>query len=89
MVENAVTRVMRDGGEVLNPAERVSVEAALRMVTVDAAWQCKRDFTGILAPGKAADLVVLDQDPTRTELTRLRHIPVRETWLDGQRRFQA
>lgn len=89
MVENAVTRTMRDGGGVLNPAERVPVEAALRMITADAAWQCQRDFTGVLAPGKAADLVVLDKDPTKVDPSTLRHIPVRETWLDGKRRHQA
>jgi predicted amidohydrolase YtcJ len=89
MVENAVTRIMRDGGQVLTPGERVSAEEGLRMVTADAAWQCRRDFTGVLAPGKAADLVVLDQDPTRIDPSGLRDIPVRETWLDGRRRHQA
>lgn len=89
MVENAVTRIMRDGGEVLNPAERVSPEAALRMVTADAAWQCHRDFTGVIAAGKAADFTLLDQDPTKVEPTAIHAIPVRETWLDGARRFQA
>ena len=89
MVENAVTRTMRDGGEVLNPAERVPVEDALRMVTADAAWQCRRDFTGVLATGKAADLVILDKDPTKVDPSTLRDIPVRETWLDGERRFQG
>ncbi|MDR3467288.1 MAG: amidohydrolase [Xanthobacteraceae bacterium] len=89
MVENAVTRTMRDGGEVLNPAERVSVEAALRMVTADAAWQCRRDFTGVIMAGKSADLVVLDKDPTKVDPSTIRDIPVRETWLDGERRFQA
>lgn len=87
MVENAVTRTMRDGGDVLNPAEQVPVEAALRMATADAAWQCQRDFTGSLEPGKAADLVVLDQDPTRVDPSALRSIAVRETWLDGERRY--
>jgi predicted amidohydrolase YtcJ len=89
MVENAVTRTMRDGGEVLNPAERVSPEAALRMVTTDAAWQCHQDFTGTVAVGKAADLVILDKDPTQVDPLTIRDIPVRETWLDGERRFQA
>jgi predicted amidohydrolase YtcJ len=89
MVENAVTRTMRDGGEVLNPAERISVEAALRMVTSDAAWQCRYDFTGVLSQGKAADLVILDKDPTLVDPLAIRDIPVRETWLDGERRFQA
>lgn len=89
LVENAVTRRMRDGGEVLNPAERVTPEAALRMVTADAAWQCGRDATGVLAAGKAADLVILAADPTRVDPAALRSIAVRETWLDGERRFQA
>jgi predicted amidohydrolase YtcJ len=89
MVENAVTRVMRDGGDVLNPLECVPVEAALRMVTADAAWQCRRDVTGVIAAGKAADLVILADDPTQVDPSRLRNIPVRETWLDGERRFQA
>lgn len=89
MVENAVTRTMRDGGEVLNPAESVSVEAALRMVTADAAWQCRQDFTGAIIAGKSADLVVLDKDPTKVDPSTIRNIAVRETWLDGERRYQA
>ena len=89
MVENAVTRTMRDGGDVLNPAERIPVEAALRMVTADAAWQCRYNFTGLLSEGKAADLVILDKDPTQVDRLAIRDIPVRETWLDGERRFQA
>jgi len=89
MVENAVTRTMRDGGDVLSPAERIPVEAALRMVTADAAWQCRYDFTGLLSEGKAADLVILDKDPTQVDPLAIRDIPVRETWLDGERRFQA
>jgi len=58
MVENAVTRTMHHGGDVLNPAEKAPVEAALRMVTADAAWQCRQDFTGVIMAGKAADLVI-------------------------------
>jgi predicted amidohydrolase YtcJ len=43
MAENAVTRTMHHGGDVLNPAEKAPVEAALRMVTADAAWQCRQE----------------------------------------------
>ena len=67
MVENAVTRTMHHGGDVLNPAEKAPVEAALRMVTADAAWQCRQNFTGVIMAGKAADLVILDKDPTRVD----------------------
>jgi len=87
MVENAVTRTMHHGGDVLNPAEKAPVEAALRMVTADAAWQCRR--TGVIKAGKAADLVILDKDPTRVDPSTIRDIAVRETWLNGERRFQA
>jgi hypothetical protein len=37
MVENAVTRTMHHGGDVLSPAEKAPVEAALRMVMANAA----------------------------------------------------
>jgi predicted amidohydrolase YtcJ len=89
MVENAVTRTMHHGGDVLNPAEEAPVEAALRMVTADDAWQCRQDFTGVIMAGKAADLVILDKDPTRGDPSTIRDIAVRETWLNGERRFQA
>jgi len=52
MVENAVTRTMHHGGDVLNPAEKAPVEAALRMVTADAAWQCRRKIEQLLFPWK-------------------------------------
>ena len=43
--------------------------------------------TGVLVAGKSADLVILDQDPTRVDPSTIRDIP--ETWLDGECRFQA
>jgi len=89
MVENAVTRTMHHRGDVLNPAEKAPVEATLRMVTADAAWQCRQDFTGVIMAGKAADLVILDKDPTRVDPSTIREIAVRETWLNGERRFQV
>ncbi|MGZ4150258.1 MAG: amidohydrolase [Actinomycetota bacterium] len=40
------------------------LEAALRHMTIDAAWSCfDEDDRGSLEPGKLADLVVLDRDP--------------------------
>jgi len=38
-LQTAVTRKVRDGGELLNPDERITAEQALRAVTADAAWQ--------------------------------------------------
>ncbi|MCB1027738.1 MAG: amidohydrolase [Microthrixaceae bacterium] len=86
-VENAVTRSLwREPGSVLAPEERVDVETAIRSMTADAAWQCHSDGElGSLEVGKLADLVVLADDPTTVDPSRLRHIEVLETYLGGRR----
>lgn len=83
----AVSRDMwKEPGTILAPQERVSVEAAIRAVTVNAAWQCHSDHEiGTLEPGKLADLVVLEQDPRRVEATEISDIGVAETWMDGNK----
>jgi predicted amidohydrolase YtcJ len=87
-VEDATARVMADGGEVLNPAERIPVMSALRAVTLDAAWQCRMDdVAGSVTPGKYADFAILEADPRAVEPTRIAAIPVSETWLNGRRRY--
>jgi predicted amidohydrolase YtcJ len=85
-VQTAVTRCMRDTGEVLGPAQRVSVEEALKAVTCYPAWQLRMDhLVGSLEVGKRGDLVLLDQDPRAVDPTTIGSIQVVETWLDGQR----
>ncbi|MEO6881217.1 MAG: amidohydrolase family protein [Mycobacteriaceae bacterium] len=88
-VQDAVTRVMSENGEVLNPAERIDVEAALRAVTIDAAWQCRSDHvTGPLEVGKYADLVLLEDDPSTVEPTAIAGVGVSETRLAGEVRYR-
>ncbi|WP_219627777.1 amidohydrolase [Stenotrophomonas maltophilia] len=89
-IDNAVNRRMRDGGEVLNPEECISVEQALRAVTIDAAWQCRvDDIVGSLEHGKYADMVILDRDPLKIDPARVLDLKVMETWLQGERRYAA
>ncbi len=89
-VEDAVTRIMADGGDVLNEDERIPVDAALRAVTIDAAWQCRADdITGSIEVGKFADLVLLEDDPTSVDPTAIGRISVSETLLAGQPRFTS
>lgn len=89
-VEDAVTRIMAESGEVLNADERIGVEAALRAVTIDAAWQCgAEDITGSLEVGKSADFVVLEEDPMTVEPTRLSSIAISQTRLAGSVTFSA
>ena len=85
-IATAAARTMADGGEVLNAAERVSVAQALKGATIDAAWMCHADgLVGSLAAGKAADFVVLADDPLAHEADpdAVREIAVLATYLDG------
>lgn len=86
-VENAVTRVMNEGGGVFFRNERIPVEAALRAVTIDAAWQCHMDDkVGSIEPGKFADLTILEENPLTTK-NAIGKIRVSETWMDGKQRY--
>lgn len=88
-VEDAVTRVMNEGGDVFFPEERIPVDAALRAVTIDAAWQCHmEDQIGSLETGKFADFAILEEDPTAPDV-KIGKIKVSETWMDGTRRYAA
>ncbi|AMY07644.1 N-substituted formamide deformylase precursor [Luteitalea pratensis] len=64
-IHAAVTRQLPDGTPPGGwyPANRISVAAALRHFTVDAAFASREDQEkGALAPGRMADLVVLSED---------------------------
>lgn len=84
LVRTAVTRRTRSG-EQLGASEAISLEQALRAVTIDAAWQLRLDDElGSLAPGKRADLTVLDADPFEVAPEDLDRIEVSATWLGGR-----
>jgi predicted amidohydrolase YtcJ len=87
-VEDAVNRIMAEGGEVLNGNERIPVDAALRAVTLDAAWQCQADdIAGSIEVGKYADLVLLEDDPMSVDPTTIANIVVSETRIAGGVRY--
>ena len=90
-IENAVNRKMwKEPGTILAPEECISVDAALRAVTRDAAWQCHSDHeVGTLEPGKFADLVMLESDPRAVEPDSISDIQVLETWMGGRRVFNG
>lgn len=89
-LRTAVTRLMdppATAGEVLGPEQCINLEAALRAVTYNPAQQVLLgDRVGSLEPGKAADLVILDQDPRSVDPSALDTIKVKETWVAGVRR---
>ena len=76
-------------GKVRGPAERVSVDQALRMVTTDAAYVLGiDDKIGSIAVGKFADFVVLEQDPYVVPKEKIRDIKIWGT-VSGGRVFPA
>ncbi|QBQ50133.1 amidohydrolase [Brevundimonas naejangsanensis] len=79
-----VTRRTRSG-DILGPDERVPVEVALKAMTLWAAWQhYEDDRKGSLAPGKLADMVLLDADPVTIDPDRLAGIKVTDVYKDGR-----
>ena len=83
-VTNATTRKTIDG-ETLAPEQQVSVEAALRAVTIDAAWSLRLDNEiGSIAVGKKADFVVLEKNPFDVRPSRIRDIEIWGTVYEGR-----
>ncbi len=73
------------GGRQLAMRERVSVYDGLRAMTAGAAYQYHAEAErGTLAPGKRADLIVLDQDPLAVPAEELESIQVLRTISEGR-----
>ena len=72
-------------GEVVGASERLSRLQALRALTLGGAWVTFAEGgRGMLAPGRAADLAVLDHDPLRAPLEDLAEMHARLTMVDGR-----
>lgn len=85
----AVLRTTK-GGRTLGPEERVSLQEALRGVTCNAAYQYfEEGDKGTLEVGKRADLVWLEQDPTRVAPQSLPGIRVAATFVEGRCLYRA
>ena len=73
------------GGQQLAMRERISVYDGLRAMTIGAAYQYHAEAErGTLAPGKRADLIVLDRDPLSVPAEELESIRVLRTVSEGK-----
>jgi predicted amidohydrolase YtcJ len=67
------------------PEERITVDDALRMYTVNAAYASfEEDLKGSIDEGKLADLTVLSDDPRTTPTSKIGDIKVRMTIVGGK-----
>ena len=79
-----VNRVSRSG-EIIGPDERVGPYVALESITKWAAYQYfEEDSKGTLAPGKLADIVILDKNPVKVDPLKIKYIKVLETIKEGK-----
>jgi predicted amidohydrolase YtcJ len=81
---SAVNRLSRAGAEI-GPAQRVTPLEGLKAMTLWAAEQYgEQDTKGSLAPGKRADLVILDRNPLKVPPLEIKDLQVVETIKDGR-----
>ncbi|MCZ6706378.1 MAG: amidohydrolase [Chloroflexi bacterium] len=83
-VEQALTRATM-AGDVCGPDERVDLDTALRMHTINGAYASfEEELKGSIEPGKLADLAIVDADLRKVPATELRDLPVSMTWVGGR-----
>jgi len=83
-VWQAVNRV-RKSGKVFRPEERLTLEEAIRAVTVKSAWAFFEDnVKGSIEVGKYADLIVLGRDILTIDPLQIKDIPVLMTMTGGK-----
>jgi hypothetical protein len=90
-IQYAMTRQPLDGSKPpLLPNERISLAQAIAAYTRDAAWVVHEDkLDGTLEVGKAADIVVLDQNLFKVDVLSIHKTHVLLTLLDGEPVYRA
>ena len=83
-LQSEVTRTDMDGN-VWGPSQRISVEEAIRVGTINGAHASyEESHKGSIEPGKLADLVVLGSDPFHEDPSKLVDIPIERTMTGGK-----
>ncbi len=77
-------------GKNLTPEECLTVAQALQLYTCNGAYaNYLENRVGTLSPGKAADIIALDEDPLEIHPERLKDIHVSMTYINGKEVYRA
>ena len=88
-IQDMVTRKSSQG-TVYGGAQRVSVDEAIKVWTLDGAYATFEEKNkGSITPGKLADFVVLEKDPRKVQPDTIKDIAVEATYLSGERVYAA
>lgn len=88
LVETAVMRKCVIDNSIIGKEQAVTVDQALRAITIDAARQCGMgDRIGSLEKGKEADITILEDNPYKVSPDAISKIRVSETWVAGNKKF--
>lgn len=80
----AVTRKTKGGATVV-PQQSIPVETAIRQYTINAAYAgFEESSKGTLEIGKVADMIVVSEDPTVGDASRIKDIHVIKTIINGE-----
>jgi predicted amidohydrolase YtcJ len=71
------------------PEQAIDLGTAFAAYTSGSAWVNHRDTAGVVAPGRVADLVVLDRDPFAADVAEIGAARVVSTWVDGTAVYEA
>jgi predicted amidohydrolase YtcJ/ABC-type branched-subunit amino acid transport system substrate-binding protein len=92
LLYQAATRISNRGAlpEPWEPEQAITVEEALRALTIDAAYATFRDEDiGSITPGKLADLVVLSANPLEVDFEEIPFIETLVTFVGGRAEWCA
>ncbi len=83
-IYEAITRIT-NSGEIVGPEERVTLEQAIRMYTINGAYASfEEDVKGSLEVGKLADIVVLSGTILGESIENIRFMRSEMTVIDGE-----
>lgn len=89
ILSSVVTRRTRSG-DILGAGQCIPVDAALKSITLWAAYQHYEEATrGSIEVGKLADFVVLDKNPHKVRVGQLADLKVMETIKEGKSIYTA